>query len=276
MNNADHTSCRRLCNSCDNSVHLFYVCVYMISFDMLGELSRLTQTRVLAIDYRPIPEAAYDIPLKDVIHAWDYATNGQWGMAVKPQDIIVAGESAGGTLTSLLVTSLQRRTQYKSAEALPRAVILCSTFDFSMNESASRQTNGIRYPTSHQSSDPLVTTHILKWNTQLLSTCGSADTTGRFYSPLYQATVDVDTYQLSHAYQHFPKTMIQCGKYEALIDDSEAILKAMTSAGVDVTHTFPEWYIHSKWDVRHVHVCHVIMWMCTCIVLSRACLMLDA
>lgn len=58
----------------------------------LGELSRLTRTRVLATDYRVIPEAHYDTPLKDCLRAWDYATNKEWGMGIEPRNIIVAGK----------------------------------------------------------------------------------------------------------------------------------------------------------------------------------------
>ena len=80
----------------------------------------------------------------------------------------------------------------------------------------------------------------------MLSQCGAPDDTGRFYSPLYQARIDAEKYGLSKPYMGFPPTMIICGRYETLIDDSEAILKAMQDAGVDVKYSFPDWYIHSE------------------------------
>lgn len=70
---------------------------------LTSELSRRAGVAVLAIDYRLLPEHARLAPLEDCRRAWRWmAANGPEGPA-DAEDLYVAGDSAGGNLTLVLL-----------------------------------------------------------------------------------------------------------------------------------------------------------------------------
>ena len=85
--------------------------------DLIARIAKASSCRVLAIDYRLAPEHRFPVPLEDALAAY------QWmrGQGFAPQDIALAGDSAGGNLVLAALIGLRER-----ADPLPAAAALMS------------------------------------------------------------------------------------------------------------------------------------------------------
>lgn len=81
----------------------YLACSPITHRNLTTRLVRYAQSRVFAINYRKAPEYPYPYALNDAIHAYEYLLN----QGIDPEDIVIAGDSAGGNLT--LVTLLEIR-----------------------------------------------------------------------------------------------------------------------------------------------------------------------
>ncbi len=70
--------------------------------DCLAQLARRTQMRVLAVDYRLAPEHPYPAQLEDSLAAYRWLVD-----QVPAQQIVIAGDSAGGNLCTRLMIELR-------------------------------------------------------------------------------------------------------------------------------------------------------------------------
>ncbi|WP_340399696.1 alpha/beta hydrolase [Paenibacillus sp. FSL H8-0079] len=68
-----------------------------------SELGRAAKARTLAINYRLAPEHHFPAPLDDAMNAYKWLLD----QGYKGKDIIVAGESAGGSMTAGLLMSIR-------------------------------------------------------------------------------------------------------------------------------------------------------------------------
>ncbi|VUG07063.1 Monoterpene epsilon-lactone hydrolase [Paenibacillus polymyxa] len=68
-----------------------------------SELGRAAKARTLAINYRLAPEHHFPAPLDDAMNAYTWLLD----QGYKGKDIIVAGESAGGSMTAGLLMSIR-------------------------------------------------------------------------------------------------------------------------------------------------------------------------
>jgi len=91
---------------------------------LLARLARVTQARVLAVDYRLAPEHPCPAALEDALTAW------QWLMdqGVRAQDVVVAGDSAGGGLALSMMLALRDRDRPQPG----RAVLLSPWTDLAL------------------------------------------------------------------------------------------------------------------------------------------------
>jgi len=83
---------------------------------LFGEINLLTSK--IAVDYRLAPETCFPGPLHDVVSAYLRLVDD---LHIPPENIIVAGDSAGGGLSLALLMYL-RDNEY----ALPSGAILLS------------------------------------------------------------------------------------------------------------------------------------------------------
>lgn len=82
-----------------------------------GRIAAFGQMRVLAINYRKAPEHPFPAPLEDAITAYEHLL----ALGFKPQNIMLAGDSAGGHLTLSTLIALRDKGHDK-----PRAGICLS------------------------------------------------------------------------------------------------------------------------------------------------------
>lgn len=169
-----------------------------------GKMTMATGIRTVAHLYRLSPEYRYPAALEDTITVWDYLVDKGY----KPEDIIVAGDSAGGNLALELGLYLK-----KNGRQLPGAFILLSPWtDMTMTAQAYER-------------------------------CVDADP---ILSPAYIETVrkgylgdrtDYDNPEFSPLFGNlsgFPPTLIQVGSNEILNDDSVKLERVMKQSGVNV------------------------------------------
>jgi acetyl esterase len=71
-------------------------------------LAQRVQVAIIAVDYRLAPECAYPAPLDDCLTAWHGLRQGIVDPDLSPERLMVAGDSAGGTLAAGLCMALRR------------------------------------------------------------------------------------------------------------------------------------------------------------------------
>lgn len=81
---------------------------------VLARLARVTRARVLAVDYRLAPEHPYPAALDDALTAWRWLMD----QGVRPQDVTIAGDSAGGGLSLSMLLSLRDRDRPRPGRAI--------------------------------------------------------------------------------------------------------------------------------------------------------------
>lgn len=75
--------------------------------DMCAELSAATGTAVLLMDYRLAPEHPFPAQLEDSLKVWRWAREQGRSHGIDPDNLIAAGDSAGGQMSVALAMALQ-------------------------------------------------------------------------------------------------------------------------------------------------------------------------
>jgi monoterpene epsilon-lactone hydrolase len=169
---------------------------------LVSHLARATGRRALALDYRLAPEHPFPAPLHDCLAAY------RWLLAdaIRPEEIIIGGDSAGGNLT--LTTMLALRD---NAEPLPAAGVCLSP----VTDLAGSGEPG---PFVQDAGLPL------DWaRAQTRYYLGDTDPHLPLVSPFY-----ADLHGL-------PPLLIQVGEDEHLLRDARRFVPRARAAGVDVT-----------------------------------------
>ncbi len=173
---------------------------------------------VLNIDYRIAPAHTYPAALEDALEVWDWILEHGW----KAQDVIVAGDSAGGNLALALCMKLR-----DSGRELPGKMILMSPWADLASTGPSHKT--------HMSKDPMFgdSPHSYKKSPVRKET----EKTGKkSMTALYAGDADLfDPYlsPLHGDFTGFPKMLVQVGTFEVLLSDSQIICEKAKACGVD-------------------------------------------
>lgn len=166
---------------------------------------------VVSIDYRTAPEHTYPAALEDAEKSWEWLMERGY----KAENIIIAGDSAGGNLALALVQKMRDENK-----ALPKALILMSPWTDMAGNGASFKNN--------QHLDPIFGNKD--------GIVNNFDGTNNLYAQGYE----LDDPRLSPSYGEFyglPPMLIQVGTHEILESDSVTVYEKAASAGVDATLT---------------------------------------
>jgi acetyl esterase/lipase len=179
---------------------------------LTGHLARRCGARVFVPDYRLAPEHPFPAGLDDAVVAF----RALLADGIAPDDIVVAGDSAGGGLAVATVLRLRELGQ-----PLPRALVL-----FSPLADLTRE-----YPEAPPRGEVMLTP---AW----LRECARA----------YVATADPGDPLISPVAANLrglPPTLIQVGTDELLLPDSRCLFERLRSAGVRAElHEFPaRWHV---------------------------------
>lgn len=172
----------------------------------------------LTFEYRLAPENPFPAAVLDAMKAYKYLLD----YGYNPEDIIISGESAGGSL-ALVITQKILDEGIKA----PAGLILISPWTNLNCEGDSYQTNKEEDPTLDQES----LLSAAKWY------AGDAPLTYPGISPIYGS------------FKGFPKTIIQAGAREILLSDSVALNEKMTEEGVETSFEV----FDKMWHVFHMY-----------------------
>ncbi len=199
--------------------------------NLVGTLAKSAGIQALLIDYRLAPEYPYPAALEDAVKAYRYLLDSGY----RPEDIAVAGDSAGGGLSLALLMFLRDQRM-----PLPKcAVLICPWLDLT-NSSETYQTN----------KDVMLKKEDLDVAVSMYTT-GKVDVTHPYVSPIngdFNALSDV---------------LIHTGGRDALEGEGKrlaTLLKASGIAaelfhepkGIHVWHTYHPVFPHSKTANEHI------------------------
>lgn len=178
-----------------------------------ARLAKEAQARIFALDYRLAPEHPFPAQIEDAWAAYWWLLTDQ---GVKPTQITVAGDSAGGGLTVALLLALR-----DAGVPLPAGAVCLSPW---LDLTLSGATIAINEPTDFLNFD------ILHASAQMYA--NGYDLRHPLISPLYADLAGL------------PPLLIQAGSAEMLLDDSRRFALRACEAGVDVQLEVWEHMVH--------------------------------
>ncbi|UCE24175.1 MAG: alpha/beta hydrolase [Candidatus Zixiibacteriota bacterium] len=184
--------------------------------EIAARISKASKMTTLLIDYRLAPEHAHPAAVEDVAAAYRWLL----GNGYSPENVVIAGDSAGGGLAIAALVYLR-----DAGEQLPAAAVCLSAWTDLQGTGPSM--------TTHTHADPFLTPEWL----EIMAKSYAVDNDRRspLISPLYA--------ELSQ----LPPLLIQVGGDEILLSDSTRLADRAREAGVDVTLDVWE----GMWHVWH-------------------------
>lgn len=190
---------------------------------LAAALAQATGARVLVLDYRLAPEHPFPAALEDAQAAYRWlVTTG-----IKPEHIVLAGDSAGGGLALSTLLALRDAGQQLPA----KAILLSPWTDLSVS--------GASYVTRAERDFMITRDYLLA---EAHTYLGEQDPRTPLASPVY---ADL---------HGFPPLLIQVGSDEILLDDATRVAERAQQAGVAVTLDIAEemWHVwHAAAAVRY-------------------------
>ncbi len=198
----------------------YIVCSIETHRNLIWRMARTINGRALAINYRLAPEHPYPAAVDDAEASYRWLLEN----GTKPENIVVAGDSAGGGLTFALMVRLKAL-----GLPLPAACIGLSPWTDLAATGKSLKRNARKDPMF----DPAMLPRAIDLYAQ------GVDTHNPEVSPLYADHTD------------FPPTLIQVGSTEILLDDSRRMAASLQQSGVecelDVWRGMPHvWQVFSQ------------------------------
>ena len=160
---------------------------------------------VLTPDYRVAPEHPFPAALEDAVYAYKWLLNEK---KYAPEQIVIAGDSAGGGLALALCLYAKDH-----ALPLPAGIITMSPWTDVTLSGASYEENYTIDPLFGNSKENML---------YQCSYIGNADKKDPYLSPLFGN------------FEGFPPMLMQVGAYEVLLDDTRVAAKKARAEGVKV------------------------------------------
>lgn len=174
-------------------------------------------TEVISLDYGCIPKHVFPNALEECISGYKWMLEH----GIDANNIIVAGDSAGGNLAMVLTMYLRDHHL-----AMPRAIFTASPWVYLGNDFDS-MTRNYKKDVLLGESNPTLYSEVM--NPGYIK---GADIKNPYISPLYGDFTD------------FPPMLIQCGDSGILFDPIVETAKRIEDAGVDVTFTIYKGVAH--------------------------------
>jgi acetyl esterase/lipase len=169
-------------------------------------LGEATGMRVLSVNYRLAPENPFPAALDDCTKAYRWLL----GQGFKPQNIVIAGDSAGGNLTLATILNLR-----ENETALPKGVVCFSP-------SVDLQFDSIF--SSHGETDPILAdVGFFWWVSAYVGINNSEKLTNPMVSPIFG---DLGG---------FPPLLVQATPSEILYQDARQLVSKVIAQGGDAT-----------------------------------------
>ena len=188
---------------------------------MVSHIARAGHIRALLPEYRLAPEHKFPAAIDDAVAIYRSLLD----MGIHPEDIIFAGDSAGGGLAVATLLSLR-----DAGERLPAAAVLLSPFLDVTGSGASMRTRAVQDPWFKAEDLPIVAAHYCEPHQQRFP----------LVSPVF---ADVEG---------LPPMLIQVGDDEILLSDSERLADACVAAGIEVElQVWPEmWHVFQMFAAK--------------------------
>lgn len=171
--------------------------------ELMGRIAASCRAPVLGVDYRLAPESPYPAAVEDAVASYERLVE----QGIKPESIVVAGDSAGGGLALALMLALK-----KAGKPLPAGAMLLSPWSDLTATGESIKTRA--------EVDPMISPALLQPMADTY--IGKGDAADPLISPLFGDLAGL------------PPLLIQVGDYEILLDDSTRLARAAEAAGVNV------------------------------------------
>ncbi len=172
--------------------------------ELASRISRVAKARVLLIEYRLAPENVFPAALEDAVSAYQWLIDNK---GINPNNIIIAGDSAGGGLTLATLVKLR-----DTGITLPAAAVCISPWtDLAITGESVKTKAKV---------DPFVAYYDLYFDAYLY--LGNEDPQNPLVSPLY---ADL---------KGLPPIFIQVGTAEVLLDDSVRFANRAKEVGIEV------------------------------------------
>ena len=166
-----------------------------------SKLAHVTGYDVLSFEYRLAPEFPYPAAVEDALRAWDFLMLQGYGA----EDVVLAGDSAGGNLALVLCQRLK-----EARRRLPGALVLMSPWtDMTMSGPSYQERAEL---------DPMLTPEYIE--AVRTAYAGEHDLRSPYLSPLFGD------------FSGFPPTLIQVGDHEILYSDAAALAETMERQGI--------------------------------------------
>lgn len=180
--------------------------------ELLSRIAVAIPARVLAPNYRLAPEHPFPNGIDDVVAVYRALV----ASGVSPARIVVAGDSAGGGLTAALMLRLR-----EAGDELPRAIVLvCPWLDLTAKGGSLEENAKYDWGDS---------TIAERWKTAYLNG--------------YDAKHPLASPALARL-EGFPKTLVQVGAAELLLDQATTFARRAKEAGVDVELVIEDDMVH--------------------------------
>lgn len=175
-------------------------------------LAQQTEHVVVSVDYRLAPEHRFPIGIEDCYAAAKAIFTDRSILNVDPKRITLIGDSAGGTITSVLSMMARDRGEFKPERQI--LIYPCTDNDFSENSI---------YPSVIENgTDYLLTRKDLIAYMDLYKS-SDADFENPYFSPMKEKDLS-----------DMPKTLLITAQYDPLRDEGEAFGKRLLEAGNEV------------------------------------------
>lgn len=171
--------------------------------DLIARLSAASGARALALDYRRAPEHPFPAPVEDAVAAYRWMLD----QGLRPENVALAGDSAGGGLVAAALVALRDR-----GAPLPAAGVLLSPWVDMEAQGDSMKTRA--------DVDPMVQRELVLGMAETY--LGGGDPRDPLAAPLHADLSGL------------PPLLIQVGDHETLLDDATRLAKAARGAGVSV------------------------------------------